>query len=184
MLTQLKEYTLFLDRDGVINYELPGTYVLSVQAFKFYDKVPEAIAILNNYFKRVVVATNQKCVGKGLITHAGLHAIHAHMCAGVEQAGGRIQAVYYCADMENESPNRKPNPGMAYQCQQQFTDTDLSKSIMVGNNLSDMQFGKNAGMRTVFLTTTRDLPENSPELIDFYFANLYEFAQKLNLLFL
>ncbi|MBP9933723.1 MAG: HAD hydrolase-like protein, partial [Chitinophagaceae bacterium] len=71
--------------------------------------------------------------------------------------------------------NRKPNPGMAYQAVKQFPDIDLNKSIMVGNRLSDMQFGKNVGMTTVYLATTHPI-EPPSHLIDYYLKDLSELA--------
>ena len=101
------------------------------------------------------------------------------MLEAIELKGGRIDKIYYCLDMEPESPCRKPNPGMALQAFRDFPMIDLNKSIMVGNNLSDMQFGRNAGMKTVFVqTTSPDLPLPDKS-IDHYFADLDSFAKAL-----
>ena len=81
--------------------------------------------------------------------------------------------------MNNDDLNRKPNPGMAFQAKVHYPDIDLSKSIMVGNNISDMQFGRNAGMRTVFLTTTiPDIHLPHPD-IDLSFDSLEALAKAL-----
>ena len=76
------------------------------------------------------------------------------MLREIEAKGGKIDRIYFCVDAEASSPCRKPNPGMAFQAVRDFPEIDLKKSLMVGNNLSDMLFGKNAGMKTVFLKTT------------------------------
>jgi histidinol-phosphate phosphatase family protein len=172
-------WTLFLDRDGVINYEIPGTYVRNWEEFVFYPRAPQNIAFFNTIFKRVILATNQRGITRGLMTLADLEEIHQKMIKGIELHSGKIDRIYYCVDAEESSPCRKPNPGMALQAAQDFPEVDLRKSIMVGNNISDMLFGRNAGMKTVFLKTTdpdRKLPD---ELIDFHFNNLNEFAKAL-----
>ncbi len=174
-----KTWTLFLDRDGVINHDKDNDYILDWDEFRFYDTTLEAMSILSTHFERIVVTTNQKGVGKGLMTVEDLDNIHFHMVSAIQKAGGKIQKVYYCADLDNESPNRKPNPGMAYQAKLDFPNIDLSKSIMVGNRISDMGFGRNAGMLTVFVTTTHpETPFPNP-LIDYRFDDLLSFAKKL-----
>ena len=172
-------WTLFLDRDGVINHDKDNDYIRDWNEFRFYDTTLEAIAILTKYFHRIVVTTNQKGVGKGLMTVADLDNIHTHMLARVQAKGGRIDKVYYCSDLADDSINRKPNPGMAFQAKRDFADIDLSKSLIVGNRISDMGFGRNAGMQTVFVATTHpETPFPNP-LIDLRFDSLLDFAKTL-----
>src|SRR6266851_3394637 len=147
-------WTLFLDRDGVINYENPGTYVRNWKEFIFYPNATENIAYFNTRFQRLILATNQRGITRGIMTMADLEDIHAHMLKEIEAGAGKIDRIYFCLDAEDSSPCRKPNPGMAFQAARDFPEIDLEKSLMVGNNLSDMLFGKNAGMKTVFLKTT------------------------------
>jgi histidinol-phosphate phosphatase family protein len=176
-LSQIDQsWTLFLDRDGVINYEIPGTYVRNWQEFVFYPRAPENIAYFNTRFQRLVLATNQRGITKGIMSLMDLEDIHMNMINGVVAKGGKIDRIYVCVDAENASPCRKPNPGMALEAVRDFPDIDLKKSLMVGNNISDMLFGRNAGMKTVFLKTTdpeRELPD---EFIDLHFNNLDDFA--------
>jgi histidinol-phosphate phosphatase family protein len=172
-------WTLFLDRDGVINYEIPGTYVRNWEEFVFYPRAPQNIAYFNTVFQRLILATNQRGISRGIMTLADLENIHQNMMKGIESEAGKIDRIYYCVDTEESSPCRKPNPGMAMQAAQDFPDIDLKKSVMVGNNISDMLFGRNAGMKTVFLKTTdpeRKLPD---DLIDLHFNNLDDFATAL-----
>ncbi len=174
-----KNWTLFLDRDGVINHEKPGTYVLDWKEFIFYPGVVEAMKILNERFGVIVMVTNQKGVGKNLMTLENLHSIHSNMLAEIEAGSGRIDNIYFCSDLEDDSPNRKPNPGMAYQAMKDFPQIDPAKSMIVGNKLSDMQFGRNAGLHTVFAATTNpDTPFPNP-LIDLRFDSLADFATAL-----
>ena len=170
-------WTLFLDRDGVLNHDKDNDYIRNWEEFRFYEGTLEALAILSNLFGKIVVTTNQKGVGKGLMTIDDLTNIHSNMLAQIEEAGGRIDKAYYCADLSDDAPDRKPNPGMAHQAKEDFPEIDLSKSIIVGNRLSDMGFGRNAGMHTVFVTTTDpDTPFPDP-MIDLRFNNLLECAQ-------
>lgn len=172
-------WTLFLDRDGVINHEKHKDYVHTWDEFKFYDGVKEAVAIFSSIFHRIIVVTNQKGVGKGLTKLEDLHTIHANMKQEFELAGGRIDAVFYCSDLEETSPFRKPNPGMGLQAAQQFPDIDLTKTIMVGNTISDMEFGRNLGIYTVFLPTTRPDVDLKDPKIDAVYESLIAFAKDL-----
>ncbi|MBS1670461.1 MAG: HAD hydrolase-like protein, partial [Bacteroidetes bacterium] len=91
----------------------------------------------------------------------------------------RIDHIYFCSDLEETSPNRKPNAGMAFMAKKDFPEINFSKSLMVGNKLSDMNFGRNAGMTTVFLATTNPEVEFPHTSIDFRFNNLLSFAKAL-----
>ena len=77
------------------------------------------------------------------------------------------------------SPNRKPNPGMGLQAVKDFPDIDLNKAIMVGNTISDMQFGRNLGVQTIFLPTTRPEVDLNDEPIDAVYNSLLDFAIEL-----
>ncbi len=172
-------WTLFLDRDGVINHEKKDDYIRNWDEFEFYPESLEAFPLLASKFSRILLTTNQKGIGKGLMSEADLADIHGRMLADIEARDGRIDHIYFCSDLDNLSPNRKPQPGMAFQAQKDFPEIVFSKSIMVGNRLSDMQFGRNAGMHTVFLATTHpEIPYPDP-LIDLRVNNLLEFAHLL-----
>jgi D-glycero-D-manno-heptose 1,7-bisphosphate phosphatase len=174
-----KSWTLFLDRDGVINHEIQDTYVRNWKEFIFYPQAAENIAYFNTRFQHLFLATNQRGVTKGIMTLSDLENIHAHMLKEIKKKGGRIDRIYFCLDAENSSPCRKPNPGMAFQALREFPETSLKKSLMIGNNVSDMLFGKNAGMKTVFLKTTSPDLGLPHEAIDLEFADLDDFANAL-----
>ncbi len=171
-----KTWTLFLDRDGVINHEKHQDYIHTWDEFVFYDGVTEAIAVFAKIFGRIIVVTNQKGVGKGVTKKEDLVLIHRNMMAAISAAGGRIDAVYFCSDLDDDSPNRKPNPGMGLQAVHKFPEIDLRRSIMVGNTLSDMQFGRNLGVQTIFLPTTRPEVDLNDERIDAFYNSLIDFA--------
>ena len=174
-----KDWTLFLDRDGVINEDKDGSYIFSPDEFVFTKDAPALFKTLAEKFKHTIVITNQRGVGRELMTEEALKAIHQKMTHEIKQAGGNIDAIYYCTSIYNDHPLRKPNPGMAAKAKANFPGIDLSKSIMVGNNPSDMQFGRNAGMYTVFLKTTRpNQPLPHPD-IDLAFDSLSDFVKAL-----
>lgn len=172
-------WTLFLDRDGVINYEKENDYIHTWNEFRFYEGVTEAMRIFSEKLGRVVIVTNQRGVGRGLTLLENLQVIHRNMQKEIEMHGGRIDAIYFCDAVDSDHPSRKPNPGMAHEAKKCFPEIDFSKSIMVGNTLSDMEFGRNIGAFTVFLPTTRPgVPLNHPA-IDAVFPSLLEFARAL-----
>lgn len=169
-------WTLFIDRDGVINHEKNEDYILNWEEFRFYDTTQKAMQILSGIFGVIVMVTNQRGVGKQLMSESDLHHIHNNMLQAVTAAGGRIDKIYYCTSMDNNHAERKPNAGMAHRAKIDFPGIDFSKSLIVGNKLSDMGFGRNAGMGTVYVDTTNpETPQPHP-LIDFRFPDLYSFA--------
>jgi D-glycero-D-manno-heptose 1,7-bisphosphate phosphatase len=171
-----KTWTLFLDRDGVLNHDKDNDYIYNWEEFRFYDDTLKAMAILETLFGRTVLVTNQKGVGKGLMSLNDLTTIHDNMFIEITKAGGRIDKAYFCTDISDDSPNRKPNAGMAHQAKQDFQEIDFSKSIIVGNRMSDMAFGRNAGLYTVFVATTHPDTGFPDAMIDLRFNNLLEFA--------
>lgn len=172
-------WTLFLDRDGVINYEKEGDYIYHPDEFRFYEGAVEALQICSRIFKRLIIVTNQKGVEKGLMTLADLHAVHTHMRNELQKAAVTLDEIFFCTALNNDHPNRKPQPGMALLAKAQFPDIDFATSIMIGNNLSDMYFGRNAGMYTVFLLTTAPNQPLPHPAIDLAFKDLLNFAGAL-----
>lgn len=173
-----RTWTLFLDRDGVINHEKNEDYIRKVDEFVFYDNALLALKFLSKRFDKIIVVTNQRGIGKGLMTHEDLTSIHTFLKNEVEQFGGHIDAFYYAPELESEALNRKPNTGMAIAAKKDFPTIDFQKSIMVGNNLSDMEFGKRMGMKTVFLRTTKPEQTQHPN-IDYFHPTLFDFAKNM-----
>ncbi len=148
-------WTLFLDRDGVINKNIDGSYVLDWDQFEFLPGVLETLPKLAKLFPRIIVVTNQQCIAKGLMTVEGLNEIHQNMMNMIELNGGRIDAVYYAPDLDgSDNVLRKPRNGMALLAKEDFPEIDFPKSVMVGDKLSDMAFGKSSGMITIYLSKT------------------------------
>jgi D-glycero-D-manno-heptose 1,7-bisphosphate phosphatase len=174
-----KDWTLFLDRDGVINVERHLDYVKDYSEFIFMPGLPHGLKVLASIFPRIVIVTNQRGIGRGLMSDQDLSDIHDRMMEEIITAGGRIDKIYYCSAMDNADPNRKPNPGMAFLAKSDVPGIVLDKSIIVGNNISDMEFGRNAGMHTVHVRTTHPDIANPHPMIDLSCADLPEFTQML-----
>lgn len=171
-----KTWTLLLDRDGVINKKIDGDYVRSVDQFEWLDGVPRALCTLSGVFGRIIIVSNQQGVGKGLMTMKHVETIHNHIIKTVHDLGGRIDGIYFAPQLKTEnSPMRKPGIGMALQAKKEFPEIDFTKAIMVGDSLSDMEFGKKAGMKTVFISHGKHTVKN--ELIDFVCSDLKDFSK-------
>jgi len=174
-----KTWTLFLDRDGVINVESVGSYITSWDEFVFHEGVQESLRSLSRVFGNIVIVSNQRGVGRGVMTIESLREIHANMKAAIEDHGGRIDKIYAATATADEDRNRKPNPGMALQAQEDLPNIDFKKSVMIGNSLSDMEFGKRLGMHNIFLTTKHEPFTLPHDLIDEQFSSLYAWATRL-----
>lgn len=174
-----KNWTLFIDRDGVINEELPDDYVRHWQQFQFSKGVLEAFKILSEKAGKLIVVSNQRGVGRQLMTEDDLQVIHNEMQKEIESAGGRIDAIYYCTEKDNSCFFRKPNPGMALKAFKDFPSIDQNKCIMIGNKPSDMRFGRAAGMFTVFIESTNPQEPFPHPDVDARFSSLLAFARAL-----
>ncbi|HEX7415417.1 MAG TPA: HAD family hydrolase, partial [Bacteroidia bacterium] len=147
-------WSLFLDRDGVINKKLEDDYVKTLSEFEFIDGVPQAMKLVADVFGKIVVVTNQQGIGKGVYTANDVSIIHHYMVDEIEKHGGRIDKVYFSPHLAADNHHwRKPNIGMALQAKTDFPNIDFSKSIIVGDSMSDMEFGRKLGMITVFINT-------------------------------
>ena len=173
-------WTLFLDRDGVINKKLPGDYVKTWNEFYFLPGVTDAIPLFNGLFGYTLIVTNQQGIGKEIMTKEDLRSIHDQMLEEIHLNGGQIDEIYYCPDLAIHDPLcRKPNPGMALEAKNHFPKIDFKKAIMVGDSASDMKFGKTLGMKTVFIGSNSMAIDPSESAVDLYCESLLELAKKL-----
>lgn len=147
-----RDWVLFLDRDGVINERIPGEYITDFNQFRFLDGVLEFLEKASGIFKYIILVTNQQGIGKGIMTESELDLLHECMIREVRRCRGKIDAIYYCGDKSTQSNNRrKPKTDMAYWAREDFPDIDFMKSIMVGDSITDMDFGKRLEMQTVLV---------------------------------
>ena len=163
----------------MINDEKHMDYINSWDEFKMYEGVQKAFKVFSQRFGLIFIITNQRGIAKGMTKTEDLNIIHKNLTSSIISTGGRLDRIYYCSDMDDSSPNRKPNPGMALQAKKDFPSIDFSKSVMIGNTISDMGFGRNAGIAVnIFLPTTHPELVLNP-MIDLVFTDLISVALAL-----
>jgi D-glycero-D-manno-heptose 1,7-bisphosphate phosphatase len=145
---------VYLDRDGVIIENRPD-HVKSWDEVEILDGAVEALVELSRTDVAIVIVTNQGVVGQKIITEAEAGAINSRLCALIEAAGGRVDAVYMCPhDKTEECLCRKPKPGMLFHAQQEL-DIDLSRSVMIGDAVTDLMAAGAAHVEGVMVLTGR-----------------------------
>jgi D-glycero-D-manno-heptose 1,7-bisphosphate phosphatase len=143
---------IILDRDGVINVD-SAAFIKGPDEWKPIPGSLEAIARLTQEGYRVVVATNQSGIGRGLFDMATLNAVNAKMHKMVGHAGGRIEAIFYCPDTaESDSPYRKPKPGMLIEIGERLS-TPLEGVPAVGDSLRDLEAAAAVGAQPILVLT-------------------------------
>ena len=171
-----KNWTLFLDRDGVINKKIDNDYVKQWIEFEFIEGVLDALKFLNTVFGNIIVVTNQQGIGKKLYRKEDLEIIHKNMLYEIAYHGGKIDKVYFSPYLKSENhPYRKPGIGMALKAKEDISTINFKQSIMIGDSMSDMEFGRNAGMKTIYIS--EEITEN--DKIDFNFKSLNELVISL-----
>ncbi len=156
---------MILDRDGTLNRDRPD-YVTSLSQLEILPGVPQAVARLHRAGYRVLVATVQACVGKGLLTLQGLHEINQAIASSVEAAGGRIDAWYVCPHLEEDRCScRKPRPGLVLQAQSEWGFIP-ERTWVVGDAERDLQMARAAGCRPALVLTGKgpDTARRCPEV--------------------
>ncbi len=160
----------FLDRDGVLNID--HGYVHRVEDFVWRSGAREALRLLNQSGRLVVVVTNQSGIGRGYYEEAHMHALHDHVAAEAAAAGARIDAWYHCPFHEEAVIERyrakdhlwrKPNPGMLLQAMRDLP-IDPARSFMIGDKESDMAAARAAGIDGYF-AGKGDLAERVREIL-------------------
>ncbi len=149
---------VFLDRDGTINVEVD--YLSRPEDLQLVPGAAGAMARLRDAGYPLVVVTNQSAVARGLITEADLADIHRELQRQLRDARTAVDGIYYCphhpeygaAPYRQKCACRKPNPGLLRRAALEL-GLDLERSFMVGDNLTDLQAGWNAGCRVVLVRT-------------------------------
>ena len=141
-----------LDRDGTINHD-SDQYIKSPAEWQPIKGSLEAIARLTQAGWHVVVATNQSGIARGLFDFATLNAIHDAMHRAVQQAGGRIDAVFFCPHAADaDCACRKPKPGLLLEIGRRM-NVDLADVPMVGDSLRDLEAAVAAGAQPMLVLT-------------------------------
>jgi len=143
---------VIIDRDGVIN-EDSDAYIKSAEEWVPIPGSLEAIALLNQSGFRVVVATNQSGIGRGLFDMQSLNAIHARMHRALAAIGGRIDAVFFCPHTsEDNCICRKPKPGMFLQIGKRY-GVELAGTPAIGDSTRDLEAAALAGCMPLLVRT-------------------------------
>ena len=168
---------IILDRDGVINYD-SEQFIKSPDEWRPIPGSLEAIARLNHAGFRVVVATNQSGLGRGLFDMARMISIHEKMYKALAQVGGRIDAVFYCPHAaDSDCQCRKPKPGMLAEIGQRF-GVDMTGVPCIGDSLRDLQAAEAIGAQPILLLSGKgektlregNFPKNTVIFPDLAFA--------------
>jgi histidinol-phosphate phosphatase family protein len=177
-LTIVPGWSLFLDRDGVINKRIPEDYVKHPDEFEFIPGVTQALGIFATLFNPIIVITNQQGIGRGLMTDSQLNMVHTKMLEKVTEKGGHIDAVFYSPDLKNtNSFTRKPAVGLGLKARKQFPSIRFKQSIMAGDSYSDILFGHRLGMVTVLIGTDNEVAFQCSGILDYSFPDLISFAE-------
>ena len=138
------KYTIFLDRDGVINIDSPD-YIKKRSEFHFISGSCEAVSLLYKNGFDIIIITNQSAVARKMITTLELKKIFEKMKKKIKAQGGRIKDIFYCPHLpENDCSCRKPKPGLIFQAAKKY-NINLADSCMIGDSIKDIECGKNAG---------------------------------------
>ncbi|MGO8671830.1 MAG: D-glycero-alpha-D-manno-heptose-1,7-bisphosphate 7-phosphatase [Capsulimonadaceae bacterium] len=143
---------VFLDRDGILNVNLPGAYVRHPGELQIIPGVPAAVKRLNDAGIPVIVVSNQQGVGKGLMTAADVLVVEDHIRRQLHaETGAWLDRCYYCTDLAHTgSTRRKPEPGMLVEAAAEF-GLDLNGAVMVGDSATDIAAGFAAGVAATLL---------------------------------
>lgn len=175
---------VFLDRDGVLNRNLPnGRFVNRWEEFELLPGVEDAIAALNQSGRVVIVITNQRGIALGLYSRNDLDGMHDRLRERLAARGARLDAIYVCPHDDGQCNCRKPLTGLFEQAFKDFPAASPENSVMVGDSLSDIEAGSRLGMRTVFVTSSdeavADEARQSLELATLCVDSLPDFVQRL-----
>jgi len=145
-------WTVFLDRDGVLNRKAPdGDYVKTWDEFAWLPGAREAVRLLNVAGILTVVVTNQRGVARGLMTAEDVISIHRRMQEELHQLGARLDGIYFCPHEVGECRCRKPEIGLFLQARSELPEIDFSRSFMVGDSLADMEAAHRIRARPVWV---------------------------------
>ncbi len=140
---------VFLDRDGTLMVDVD--YCGDPAKVEVFPNAGEALRQLKRAGYKLIVVTNQSGIGRGYFSESDYRAVEGEF---LRQLGnGLIDATYYCANLpEANSSRRKPAPGMIFEAQRDH-HLDLARSYFIGDKTSDIECGRNAGVRTVLVQT-------------------------------
>lgn len=160
-----------------------GHYVTSYSEFQTLPNVPQAISRLNRAGLRVIVVTNQRGVALGLYTSDSVRKIHTTFQRWLQSQSAHIDAFYFCPHDKCECECRKPLSGLFQQAHADFPEIDATTSVMIGDSLSDIEFGQRLGMMTIFIESDvahqKPGAETARQIADLRFTSLFDATQAI-----
>lgn len=163
----------FLDRDGVINID--KGYIHKSEDVEFVDGVFVFLRYLISQGYILIVVTNQAGIARGMYKSEDVESLHRFMSEKLKEEGVEITEFYHCPhhpEFTGECDCRKPEAGMLLAAKEKY-DINMSESMIIGDKRSDMQAGRNAGLKKCILLSSRYEPADVPEA-DFFADNLHE----------
>lgn len=149
----IKYDTIFLDRDGTLNFD-PG-YIKNLNQFEFYNFSIPALKLLSDHGNRFCIVSNQSGVSRGLIMESDLNKIHNYISNQFAENDIHLLDIYVCMDHpDSATDRRKPGIGMFIQAAEDHA-IDLRKSLMIGDDVADISAGNELGMDTMLVLTGR-----------------------------
>jgi histidinol-phosphate phosphatase family protein len=152
----MQDKYVFIDRDGVINKDGDGWtehgYITRWEDFHFIPGVLEAFAKFTEAGYKSVIISNQKCVGKGLMSKSALDEITENLMKSAEEHGGKIAGVYYCPHVDEDGCDcRKPKEGLFLRARKDLGIKGLEGKYFIGDSQRDMQAGRKVGLKTILV---------------------------------
>lgn len=150
ILSEMKKYdTLFLDRDGVLNKKIEAGYVLDICDIEVLPGVVHFLSRVRNLFNQIIVVTNQRCVGRGMLTMDRLEMINRTLN---QLTGSHIDHFLVCPHLNNDMCEcRKPKDGL-FRKAGDIYNIDFSNSVLVGDSESDLIPAKELGIKTIYIS--------------------------------
>jgi D-glycero-D-manno-heptose 1,7-bisphosphate phosphatase len=164
----MKKPCVFFDRDGIVNRAPQTRYVERWADFFLIPEFIDSLRVVHAKGFEAVVVTNQKGVSTGAVAQHALDEIHSNLQAELKKRRLHLLDIVVCTDGDDASPRRKPNPGMLLDAAAAH-GLDLARSWMVGDQAKDVEAGRRAGCRTVFVG-----PKSKPVQADYHVSNMTE----------
>ena len=168
--------TLFLDRDGVINIQRPKDYVKTIDEFIFQPHAIEAIALLNKYFKYIIIITNQRGVGRGILKQDDLEQIHQYMLNTLRESDAIIDKIYYCTALAWDHPDRKTPTEMALPAESDVPEIKFPPRWFAGARCPMRPFADAAGIPAVLIGNKYKQDQLASVTFELHCPDLFTFA--------
>ena len=161
---------VFFDRDGTFNIDYVDVH--KIEDWKWIKNAREAVKYCNDNGYLVIIITNQSGIARGMFVEDDVEKLHKFVQDEFKKFGAHLDGIYVCphrpdgtvAPYNIDCDCRKPKPGMVLQACKDF-DIDVSQSYFIGDKVSDVECGKNAGCKGTCLFDGVDLLKSVKEML-------------------